>query len=201
MTDATPVYRIKTAQPVGCHLHARRPKLHRATSRQTLRCRSSKKKGAETVRMQQGKLAGGLPSRLPSATAIQGCRRCDLWRDATHGVRGEGPGRGRLMLVGEQPGDSEDRAGRPFVGPAGRVLDELLHEAGADRAGVYVTNAVKHFKWEPRGKRRLHRRPSVGEVNACHAWLEQEIAAVRPRVIVALGATAARSILQRPRAI
>jgi uracil-DNA glycosylase family protein len=105
------------------------------------------------------------------------------------------------MLVGEQPGDAEDRVGRPFVGPAGAVLNELLSEAGINRAGVYVTNAVKHFKWEPRGKRRLHRRPSVGEIRACHDWLTQEIAAVLPRVIVALGATAARSLLQRVQTI
>jgi uracil-DNA glycosylase len=105
------------------------------------------------------------------------------------------------MLVGEQPGDQEDRTGRPFVGPAGRILDELLLEAGLDRAATYVTNAVKHFKWEPRGKRRLHRRPNVGEIDACRWWLEQEVAALQPRVIVALGATAARSVLQQAPAI
>ncbi len=99
------------------------------------------------------------------------------------------------MLVGEQPGDAEDRAGRPFVGPAGALLDELLAEAGIDRSGVYLTNAVKHFKWEPRGKRRLHRRPNAAEIQACHAWLAQEIAALLPPVIVALGVTAARSLL------
>jgi uracil-DNA glycosylase len=155
----------------------------------------------KSTRMESGvRSAGGNPdnpAHPPSAAAIEGCRRCDLWRRATHGVPGEGPERGALMLVGEQPGDAEDRVGRPFVGPAGAVLNELLSEAGINRAGVYVTNAVKHFKWEPRGKRRLHRRPSVGEIRACHDWLTQEIAAVLPRVIVALGATAARSLLQR----
>jgi len=105
------------------------------------------------------------------------------------------------MLVGEQPGDQEDRVGQPFVGPAGRELDRLLARAGVDRASAYVTNAVKHFKWEPRGKRRLHRRPNAEEIEACHPWLELEIAALKPRVIVALGATAARALLRRPAAI
>lgn len=126
------------------------------------------------------------------------CRGCGLWRRALHGVAGEGPARAHLMLVGEQPGDQEDRAARPFVGPAGRVLDELLVEAGVGRTKVYVTNAVKHFKWEPRGKRRLHRRPTTAEIDACRPWLEQEIAALKPRVIVALGASAARALLARP---
>jgi DNA polymerase len=101
------------------------------------------------------------------------------------------------MLVGEQPGDQEDHTGQPFVGPAGRELDRLLREAGLDRATCYVTNAVKHFKWEPRGKRRLHRRPNPAEIEACNPWLEQEIAALEPKVIVALGATAARALLKR----
>jgi DNA polymerase len=102
------------------------------------------------------------------------------------------------MIVGEQPGDQEDRAGQPFVGPAGRELDQLLSEATLERSSVYVTNAVKHFKWEPRGKRRLHRRPNATEIEACYPWLEQEIAALKPDVIVALGATAARALLRRP---
>ncbi len=118
-----------------------------------------------------------------------------------HGVAGEGPRDAALMLVGEQPGDQEDQAARPFVGPAGAVLSRLLESAGLERNKVYVTNAVKHFKWEPRGKRRLHRRPVAGEINACHPWLEQEIAALQPRVIVALGVTAAGAVLQRPAAI
>jgi DNA polymerase len=128
---------------------------------------------------------------------VQLCRRCPLWRNATQGVAGEGPTAARLMLVGEQPGDSEDLAGRPFVGPAGRLLDEALEHAGASRAEIYITNAVKHFKHEPRGKRRLHKTPTVGEAQACRWWLENELRLVRPRVVVALGATAARALLGR----
>ena len=110
---------------------------------------------------------------------------------------GEGPGAARLMLVGEQPSNEEDLAGRPFVGPAGRLLDRALAEAGIDRAAVYVTNVVKHFKWEERGKRRIHKKPNLTEVGACRPWLEQEIAALRPQVIVCLGATAAQALLGR----
>ncbi|AFK56005.1 UdgX family uracil-DNA binding protein [Tistrella mobilis] len=146
----------------------------------------------------------------------EGCRRCDLWANATRTVFGEGPpsvegataegataewtaaewtaGGPRLMLVGEQPGDREDRAGHPFVGPAGAVLNRALAEAGIDRARVYLTNAVKHFKNEPRGKRRLHRRPDAGEIDRCRWWLELERRFVRPQVIVALGASAARAL-------
>jgi len=133
---------------------------------------------------------------VPVSAQIERCRRCGLWRRATHGVQGEGPPGAPLMLVGEQPGDQEDRTGQPFVGPAGRELDRLLREAGVDRSRCYVTNAVKHFKWEPRGKRRLHRRPNPAEIEACNPWLEQEIAALRPKVIVALGGTAARALLK-----
>src|SRR5579872_6511993 len=118
------------------------------------------------------------------------CRRCQLWQCATQAVVGEGPSRARVMLVGEQPGHEEDLGGRPFIGPAGRVLDDALVAAGLSRRDVYLTNAIKHFKWEARGKRRLHKRPKPGEVRACAVWLETEIAAVRPQVIVALGATA-----------
>lgn len=128
---------------------------------------------------------------------VEGCRRCPLWRDATHGVCGEGPKRADMMIVGEQPGDQEDLAGRPFVGPAGGVLDEALEEAGVDRASVFVTNAVRHFKHEVRGKRRLHKTPHAGEVQACRWWLDAERKLVRPRVIVALGATAAMAVLGR----
>ncbi|HYF57772.1 MAG TPA: UdgX family uracil-DNA binding protein [Burkholderiaceae bacterium] len=135
------------------------------------------------------------PARLPARSEIDGCRRCELWRDATQGVPGEGPSRAPLMLVGEQPGDSEDRQGRPFVGPAGRLLDELLAESGIARAKVFTTNAVKHFKWEPRGSRRIHKTPAQREVEACGAWLERELAAAAPRAVVALGATAARALL------
>jgi uracil-DNA glycosylase len=125
-----------------------------------------------------------------------GCTGCHLHERATQTVFGEGPEHAEVMLVGEQPGDREDREGHPFVGPAGRVLDEALVEAGIDRTRVYVTNAVKHFKWVPaeRGKRRIHKTPNTPEVRACHPWLDAEITAVKPRVIVALGATAAKSL-------
>lgn len=127
--------------------------------------------------------------------AAQGCRRCPLWRDATQAVCGKGPGRADLMIVGEQPGDQEDLAGQPFVGPAGQVLDTALAEAGLDRNRAWVTNAVKHFKHEPRGKRRLHRTPDAGEVQACRWWLDAERAIVKPKLIVTLGATAALGVL------
>jgi uracil-DNA glycosylase family protein len=143
------------------------------------------------------------PARKPSSTAqleglrerAAGCRNCPLWANATQTVFGEGSPRARLMFVGEQPGDAEDRQGHPFVGPAGRILDQGLAEAGIDRKRVYVTNAVKHFKWEPRGKRRLHKTPAQREIEACYQWLEGEIQAVQPRLIVALGATAAKALL------
>ena len=138
---------------------------------------------------------------MPLKARIDACRRCDLWRHATQGVAGRGPGRAKLMLVGEQPGDEEDLAGEPFVGPAGRLLARALEEAVIDPAKVYVTNAVKHFKWEPRGKRRIHKTPAQREVEACHAWLDEEIARVRPRVLVALGATALNALLERKIAI
>ena len=125
----------------------------------------------------------------------QSCKRCDLWRTATQTVFGEGPIEADVMFVGEQPGDAEDKEGRPFVGPAGRVLQEALEAAGLARLSAYVTNAVKHFKWEPRGKRRLHMKPNTSEMLACRFWLEEEVANVRPRVLVALGATAARVVL------
>jgi uracil-DNA glycosylase len=129
--------------------------------------------------------------------AAAGCRACELWKLGTQTVFGEGSESARVMLVGEQPGDKEDLAGRPFVGPAGRVLDEALDEAGIDRAEVYLTNAVKHFKWEPRGKRRLHKRPDVREVAACRPWLDKEIDLVKPRLVVCMGATAAQALLGR----
>jgi len=128
---------------------------------------------------------------------LQNCRRCPLWRDATQGVCGQGPREARLMIVGEQPGDHEDLAGQPFVGPAGQVLDAALAEAGIDRSEVYLTNAVKHFKHEPRGKRRLHKTPNAGEVQACRWWLDQERRLVKPRLILALGATAGLAVLGR----
>lgn len=129
------------------------------------------------------------------AEAAQACRGCDLYRDATQAVFGEGRRAARIVLVGEQPGDEEDRKGAPFVGPAGRVLDEALEAAGVDRRDVYVTNAVKHFKFEPRGKWRIHKKPEAAEVRACRPWLESELRIVQPRVVVCLGATAAQSLL------
>jgi len=125
------------------------------------------------------------------------CKACDLWKLGTQTVFGEGAESAKLMLVGEQPGDKEDLAGRPFVGPAGRILDQALEEVGIERSTVYVTNAVKHFKWEARGKRRLHKRPDATEVAACHPWLDKEIELVQPRVVVCLGATAAQALLGR----
>jgi uracil-DNA glycosylase len=124
-----------------------------------------------------------------------GCRACPLWQTGTQTVFGEGSSSAEVMFVGEQPGDQEDRQGRPFVGPAGRVLDEALAAAGIDRGATYVTNAVKHFKWEARGKRRIHAKPTWTEQTACRPWLESELQVVRPRVLVCLGATAAQSLL------
>lgn len=129
--------------------------------------------------------------------AARGCRACDLWERATQTVFGEGARHARLMLVGEQPGDREDVSGAPFVGPAGEMLDRALEDAGIERRAAYVTNVVKHFKWEPRGKRRIHQRPNAAEVAACQPWLGAEIAAVRPSAIVCLGATAAQALIGR----
>lgn len=126
--------------------------------------------------------------------AVQDCRGCDLYREATQAVFGEGPAKARLMLVGETPGDREDIEGEPFVGPAGGLLRKALGEAGIEVADAYLTNAVKHFKWRPQGKRRLHQTPRVGEMNACRPWVAAEVAAVKPEGIVALGATATRSL-------
>ena len=134
------------------------------------------------------------PSLTAMREAIDACRGCELFRDATQGVFGEGRKSAELMLVGEQPGDAEDREGAPFVGPAGSILDRALEEAGIDRSNAYVTNAVKHFKWRPRGNRRIHQTPRAGEIEACRPWLEAELKAVSPRAVVAMGATAARSV-------
>ncbi|MGX9775440.1 UdgX family uracil-DNA binding protein [Janthinobacterium aestuarii] len=130
------------------------------------------------------------------ATSLDQCRRCELWKSATQAVPGIGPAQARIMLVGEQPGDQEDLAGLPFVGPAGALLEQAMQEAGMARDSIYLTNAVKHFKWEPRGKRRLHKTPAQREILACHGWLEEEIERVQPQVIVALGSTALKSVLQ-----
>lgn len=138
--------------------------------------------------------AGGLRRVAEEA---RGCRRCPLWRNATQTVFGEGPARARLMLVGEQPGDQEDLAGRPFVGPAGRLLDRALAEAGIERGKIYLTNAVKHFKNEPRGKKRLHKRPNRYETEVCRVWIDREMSLVRPELVLALGVTAAQSLTGR----
>jgi uracil-DNA glycosylase family protein len=129
--------------------------------------------------------------------AAAGCEGCDLWKLGTQTVFGEGPDSASVMFVGEQPGDQEDRAGKPFVGPAGRLLDSALVEAGIDRSATYMTNAVKHFKWQARGKRRIHQKPNWTEITACRPWLEAELSVVQPRVLVLLGATAAQSLLGR----
>ena len=141
---------------------------------------------------------GPAPATLPAlAAAEEACRRCPLYKNATQAVPGEGAAGAALMLVGEQPGDSEDLEGRPFVGPAGKVLDHALKKAGIERSDTFVTNAVKHFKFEERGKRRLHKRPDAYEVERCRWWLDRERAIVRPKLVIALGATAARSLMGR----
>ena len=127
--------------------------------------------------------------------AAADCKACDLWENATQTVFGEGKTRAKVLLIGEQPGNEEDLQGRPFVGPAGRLLDEALEAAGIDRRLTYVTNVVKHFKWEPRGKRRIHKKPNTTEIEACRPWIEAEIAVVKPKIIVCLGATAAQTLL------
>jgi DNA polymerase len=139
------------------------------------------------------------PDRALSLVAGEAktCTRCPLYRDATQTVFGEGPADASLMLVGEQPGDQEDLTGRPFVGPAGKVLDQALVRAGIARGEIYITNAVKHFKHEPRGKRRIHKKPDTSEIDICRFWLDQEIEIVRPRIVVAMGATAVRGVLRR----
>jgi DNA polymerase len=124
-----------------------------------------------------------------------GCRNCDLWQNATQTVFGAGSAGADVVFVGEQPGDVEDRTGKPFVGPAGKLLDRALAEAGIDRRKVYVTNAVKHFRWEARGKRRIHKKPNTRQIQACHPWLEDELSVIAPKLVVALGATAAQSML------
>ncbi|HEX2110269.1 MAG TPA: UdgX family uracil-DNA binding protein [Gaiellaceae bacterium] len=154
--------------------------------------------------MSQGELFGTAESLVPETRSLEeiraaaaGCKACELWKLGTQTVFGEGVAGATAMFVGEQPGNDEDMAGRPFVGPAGRLFDEALAEAGIDRAQTYVTNAVKHFKWEPRGKRRIHQKPNAAEMAACRPWLEAEISLVKPKVIVALGATAAQTLLGR----
>jgi DNA polymerase len=158
---------------------------------------------SENQRARGAVMWGAVPFVPPGASlpqlwdAAQQCRGCELYRHATQAVLGEGPASARIVMVGEQPGDKEDLAGHPFVGPAGGLLDRALADAGIERADVYVTNAVKHFKFEEHGKRRIHKRPSDTEIAACKPWLEAELACIRPELIVCLGATAARAILGR----
>jgi uracil-DNA glycosylase len=155
---------------------------------------------ARVGREEEGGLTGArtLVSLGELRGAVNECRRCTLWKATTQGVPGEGLARSRLMLVGEAPGDSEDLQGHPFVGPAGAILDRALQDAGLGRDSVYITNAVKHFKFEPRGKRRLHIKPSAGEIEACHWWLGEELRLVAPKLVMALGGTAARALLGHP---
>ena len=151
--------------------------------------------------MQTGDEEFARPARPPDTTSLSAvreaandCEACHLYKRATQTVFGEGPKSATMMLVGEQPGDYEDVAGKPFVGPAGKIMDQALEEAGIDRKEVYVTNAVKHFKWEPRGKRRIHQKPNSREIAACRPWLEAELRIVKPKLVVAMGATAAQTI-------
>jgi DNA polymerase len=142
-------------------------------------------------------MAGVRPTLQSLRDQAAGCRACPLWQRGTQTVFGEGVPRAKVMLVGEQPGNDEDLAGRPFVGPAGRLLDRALEQAGIDRRRVYVTNVVKHFKWEPRGKRRIHAKPNAAEIAACRPWLDAELELIKPEVLVCLGATAAQALLGR----
>ncbi|HEV8143380.1 MAG TPA: UdgX family uracil-DNA binding protein, partial [Methylomirabilota bacterium] len=149
-------------------------------------------------------VAGSAPALIPPRPTLASlraaaahCRACPLWQRGTQTVFGEGDAHARVMFVGEQPGHEEDLAGRPFVGPAGKLLDRALAEAGIDRRRVYVTNVVKHFKWEPKGKRRIHAKPNASEIGACRPWLEAELELVKPEVLVCLGATAAQALLGR----
>ena len=157
-------------------------------------------KRARAGREEEGGLTGArsLASLAELRGAVDACRRCMLWKATTHGVPGEGLAPSRLMLLGEAPGDSEDLQGHPFVGPAGAILDRALQDAGLGRDSVYITNAVKHFKFEPRGKRRLHIKPSASEIEACHWWLGEELRLVAPKLVMALGGTAARALLGHP---
>ncbi|MQW95799.1 uracil-DNA glycosylase (plasmid) [Sinorhizobium fredii] len=163
--------------------------------------RGSALKRMSTEPVKMGPVLSGEHAEARSMAALrkqaEGCERCDLYKNATQLVFGEGPAKARVVLIGEQPGDREDLAGRPFVGPAGRILDECLHEAGIDRSSCYLTNAVKHFKFEQRGKRRLHSRPNAGEIERCSWWLGAELETLHPKVVVALGATALSSLLGR----
>ena len=167
------------------------------------RPKSERASGAKSSRGHDAGTAAELIPASPTLSVLQRvsrtCKACDLWRNATQTVFGEGPSGARVMFVGEQPGDYEDRAGHPFIGPAGRLLDDALHEVGIDRSQVYVTNVVKHFKWEAaqRGKRRIHKKPRHSEIEACRPWLDAELQVVKPEVLVCLGASAAQALLGR----
>ena len=165
--------------------------------RKTKRSSTEKEPGRGNLRSSAAFLVPDHLTTLNLLRAARGCQACDLWKNATQTVFGEGPARARVMFVGEQPGDYEDRAGHPFVGPAGRFLDEVLAEVGIQRSDVYVTNVVKHFKWEAaqRGKRRIHKKPRHSEIEACRPWLDAELRTVRPEVLVCLGASAAQALL------
>ena len=161
---------------------------------------SRKSSSSTSIETQQHTAEEFFPEQitLPSLKeAAADCQACDLWKKGTQTVFGDGKPRGKVLFVGEQPGNEEDLSGKPFVGPAGRLLDSALKEAGIDREQTYVTNVVKHFKWEPRGKRRIHKKPNSEEIAACLPWLKAEIALVKPQVIVLLGATAAQALLGR----
>jgi len=154
------------------------------------------------IPMSQDKLQSSAEDFFPKRKSLKAfrdaaadCKGCELWKRGTQTVFGEGARRAEVLFVGEQPGNEEDLSGKPFVGPAGRLLDDALTEAGIDRRQIYVTNVVKHFKWEPRGKRRIHKKPNAGEIAACRPWLEAEIDLIKPKVIVCLGATAAQALL------
>jgi len=153
--------------------------------------------GPKRVMETAAPLVPAQPTLPALRTAAAGCKACDLWKRGTQTVFGEGARKAQVMFVGEQPGNDEDLAGRPFVGPAGKLLDRALEEAGIDRGQAYVTNVVKHFKWEPRGKRRIHSKPDVVEITACLPWLQAEIAVVHPEAVVCLGSTAAQALLGR----
>lgn len=188
-------------------LHPRRPHVRGAAAARAGAPRPAGASAhARAVPGPQGRRGG--PARKADARNLaevralaEHCRDCPLWKNATQTVFGAGLASARIVLVGEQPGDREDLEGLPFVGPAGRLLDRALEQAGIDREMAYVTNAVMHFKFEPRGKRRIHKKPNEMEITACHQWLERELRLIRPRLIVALGATAARAIFGRPTAI
>jgi len=184
----------------------------KAPDRTSAKNRANVKKDARGSRPKTQTPTNPRPSTRPAARAstrsigalreqAAQCQACPLWKNATQTVFGEGRATARIVLIGEQPGDREDVTGKPFVGPAGQLLDRALQQAGVDRTATYVTNAVKHFKFEPRGKRRIHKKPNEQEISACHQWLDQELHTIEPALIVAMGATAARAVFGRATAI